>query len=94
MEISLKIVFLVSFLCSGRADQSKNLPKCEFSEENCEQFSFERFQRNSSNASTSSETKALKVDLVHDFAAVENRILFDKMEIKEDGNSSRKSAQK
>lgn len=82
MKILLLIVSLV-ILC--KANRDTNLPTCDSNKNNCEQFSFEQFQRNSSNVSASIEQKTLKVGLVQ----VENRILFDNVPIKEDGNLKR-----
>lgn len=83
MKMRFKLVLLISSLIVLSASNSENdSATCDSNEENCEQFSFERFQRNSSNVSTSSEQKKIGLDL----NAVENRMLFDKMQIKEDGN--------
>lgn len=78
-EVFLLISALVVF---SVANPENNAKKCDSLRENCQQFSFGFFQRNSSNASVPSVEKTLKVD----FDDVENRILFHKMEIKEDGN--------
>lgn len=78
-QVFLLISVLVVFSVAIPGNSSK---KCDSLKENCQQFSFGLFQRNDTNASHLSVQKTLKVD----FDDVENRILFDKMEIKEDGN--------
>lgn len=77
------VFLLISVAVVFSAANSENISKkCDSLRENCQQFSFGLFQRNTTNASVLSEQKTLKVD----FDDVEHRILFDKMEIKEDGN--------
>lgn len=80
MKTEVFLLISVAVVLSA-ANSENNSKKCDSLGENCQQFSFGLFQRDSTNASVPSEQKRLKVD----FDDVENRILFDKMEIKEDG---------
>lgn len=78
-----KVFLLISaVVVLSVANPEINSKKCDSLRENCQQFSFGLFQRNDTNASVPSVPKTIKVD----FDDVENHILFDKMEIKEDGN--------
>lgn len=84
-QLTMKtIVFLLisAVMVFSVANPENNSKKCDSVRENCQQFTFGLFQRDATNDSIPSEQKTLKVD----FDDVENRILFDKMKIKEDGN--------
>lgn len=81
-----QLLLIFSLLVLSGANRENNSATCDSNEENCERFSFEQFQRNSSNVSSTVGQKPHNVGLMEDFDVVENRILFDKMQIKEDGN--------